>query len=78
MNIVAITTKTSRHTSNLKEVYDDLVKSKTPFNVQLDFNGQEFPVPFDNGKATNYKIEYSVREVLTRTFGIVHYLYKQF
>ena len=53
MHISAISTKTSRHETLLPEVFQDLVKAKTPFNVKVNFMGTEFPIPFINGKVAN-------------------------
>ena len=73
MYISAISTKTSRHNSNLQEVFKDLVQSKSPFNVHISFVGSEFPVPFMNGKVANAKVEQSIRNLLKENFGTVEY-----
>lgn len=73
MHVAAISTKTSRHDSNLQEVFKDLVKAKTPFNVYINFVGSEFPVPFINGKVANAKVEQSIRNLLKEKFGTVEY-----
>lgn len=73
MHVAAISTKTSRHDINLKEVFKDLVQSKSPFNVHISFVGSEFPVPFINGKVANAKVEQSIRNLLKEKFGTVEY-----
>ena len=75
MHVAAISTKTSRHDSNLQEVFKQLVQSKSPFNVHISFVGSEFPVPFMNGKVANAKVEQSIRNVLKANFGTVEYEY---
>ena len=73
MHISAISTKTSRHEILLPEVFQDLVKAKTPFNVYINFVGSEFPVPFINGKVANAKVEQSIRNLLKEKFGTIEY-----
>lgn len=73
MHISAISTKTSRHETLLPEVFQDLVKAKTPFNVYINFVGSEFPVPFINGKVANAKVEQSIRNLLKEKFGTIEY-----
>lgn len=73
MYVSSISTKTSRHELNLQEVFKDLVQSRSSFNVQVNFVGTEFPIPFINGKVANAKVEQSVRNLLKDTFGTVEY-----
>lgn len=75
MHISAISTKTSRHETLLPEVFQDLVKAKTPFNVKVNFMGTEFPIPFINGKVANGNVEQSIRNLLKVYFGTVEYEY---
>lgn len=76
MYVASVSTKTSTHYTNLQEVFKDLVKSKSPFNVHICVGGMTtFPVPFIDGKAANGNIEQCVRNILKQTFGTVEYEY---
>ena len=76
MYVSTISTKSSSHDTNIQDVFKDLVKAKTPFNVHICVGGMTtFPVPFIDGKAANGNIEQCVRNVLKQTFGTVEYEY---
>lgn len=76
MYVSAISTKSSSHDTNMQDVFKDLVKAKTPFNVHICIGGMTtFPVPFIDGKAANGNIEQCVRNILKQTFGTVEFEY---
>ena len=77
MDILAITTNTSRHNNqyngNLKNLFQSIVKDKDNCNIIVDIAGVEQAINVVNGKVTSKLLELSVINLLTRVLGNVKF-----
>ena len=76
MNISHITTQTSRFNGNeIIPAFRDMVKTKQPFTVWIEYVNNCVPIPFVNGKCESRLVEQSTKSLLTKVLGDVEYAY---
>lgn len=75
MEVLAISTNTSRHTNeyngNLKEFYQSVVRDRDNCTIVVSLLGREYTIPVINGEIVTKLMEESILNLLTTVLGTV-------
>lgn len=73
MDIIAISTATSRIETKLQKEFISAIRDKDSFHIVVNMNGQEISIPVVNGVVIATTVTSSIRNLINRTLGVIQY-----